>query len=813
MAQPVWVLSVDLQAKTATFQTGLAEAARSARYSFSEIGSASGEASAAVGKHSTDVRHSLGLVDNVLRGDHMRAFVDLIRIYSQSSIVMAALPFAAVAGGLALIGGSAYAVYEHFHKLAEEQEKLNNAFTELDTSGNKAFRQIDDEILKAQQRADELSNNHLAALQIQLTLIDHQTMNDLVKALDDVQKAADGTFKSLRGHWYTFGSGAAGASHALEQFRIQYDSLMESGNSGGASNLLHGTLESAQRILQLQKSVTGNRGGTGMFGADLKDAEAYYSAQAQLRQAGVGYTKSEVAAQEALVSSLEKQVGIETRLNALKHDDKGNATRETGNAASAQRSAAARAAAQAQLSMGTSALAGEKAAADAQAEIHQASLEARLAIDLDFAEREEQVKLAANQAEIAALDKSGKDYQNQLKGLNDKSLEIEQDYQTAVAELKSKAAVEINQRDTTALEQAIREQIDATQQGTSARLAAVDAGLREEQAHNLQATQFYRDLLTQRVGIVRQMGEEEAKQKAEAGREAAENEEKMEMLELESLRQSLELYNSAHRVSAAQRIQEEIALSAREHEIKMQALQSQVAALDKSDRDYLNKLKTLQNQETQLVRQHENDITAIKQKAEEQQNAGTAEAYKKLVDMTSQSLTQSIMRHQTWAQTLTSLSNQVISSMLENAIKSALMDDFDRERDAAKAARKFFLAGAQLPFPANIVAAPALAAGAFASVMAFETGTDAVPGVGRGDIVPTMLAPGEGVVPGGVMDGLRNVARNGGFEQQPGVTIHVRPTYHVQTIDGDGMQKVLSKHSDEIQRHVSAAIRKTNSQK
>ena len=37
MAQPVWVLSVDLQTKTATFQSGMADAAKSANGAFKDI--------------------------------------------------------------------------------------------------------------------------------------------------------------------------------------------------------------------------------------------------------------------------------------------------------------------------------------------------------------------------------------------------------------------------------------------------------------------------------------------------------------------------------------------------------------------------------------------------------------------------------------------------------------------------------------------------------------------------------------------------------------------------------------------------------
>ncbi len=50
MAAPVWVLSVDLQAKTATFQSGMAEAAKSAQGAFGDIKSGSGDMGREVGR-------------------------------------------------------------------------------------------------------------------------------------------------------------------------------------------------------------------------------------------------------------------------------------------------------------------------------------------------------------------------------------------------------------------------------------------------------------------------------------------------------------------------------------------------------------------------------------------------------------------------------------------------------------------------------------------------------------------------------------------------------------------------------------------
>jgi hypothetical protein len=154
------------------------------------------------------------------------------------------------------------------------------------------------------------------------------------------------------------------------------------------------------------------------------------------------------------------------------------------------------------------------------------------------------------------------------------------------------------------------------------------------------------------------------------------------------------------------------------------------------------------------------------------------------------------------------MGNEVVSGMMENAIKSVLADDFTKEHDAAAAARKAFNIGMSIGGPAGIILGPTFGAAAFAAVMAFEGGTDRVPGVGRGDIVPARLSPGEGVVPGGVMDGLRGLARSGGFTGGHTTVVHVRPTYHVNTIDGDGMQDVLEKHTEQLTKHVERTVRK-----
>jgi hypothetical protein len=240
---------------------------------------------------------------------------------------------------------------------------------------------------------------------------------------------------------------------------------------------------------------------------------------------------------------------------------------------------------------------------------------------------------------------------------------------------------------------------------------------------------------------------------------------------------------------------------------KSLAYAREISALDKNGKDYENKLKAIQNKQTELIRAHENEITQIKDKAEIQRNQRIMSAESRMQDAVAGGLTNVLMRHQSFASMMDSLGSQVATGIMQNAIKSALADDFTKEKDAAKAARKAFNSGMELPAPANVVIAPLWAAAAFASVMAFQDG-GVVPGTGRGDIVPAMLEPGEGVIPKSIMD----AARSGGGDSSGGGTVHLHhsPTYHVQVLDSGGVREVLQKHSNEFSKHFQNELRKMN---
>ena len=157
-----------------------------------------------------------------------------------------------------------------------------------------------------------------------------------------------------------------------------------------------------------------------------------------------------------------------------------------------------------------------------------------------------------------------------------------------------------------------------------------------------------------------------------------------------------------------------------------------------------------------------------------------------------------------------SLGDQAAQGLIENALKSILADDMTKEHDAAAAARKAYLAGMHFPWPANLVLAPALAAGAFASVMAFEAG-GIVPGVENGDVVPARLTPGEAVIPKELTEQLTHAARFGDNSKQSGGTqVHVHYAPQIHAIDGPSVRRMLDDHQDDFHNHFENHVRKMN---
>jgi hypothetical protein len=722
MSQPVWILSVDLQTKTATFQSGLADAAKSARGAFTEIKSGSGEMGREVGGNMMEARHGVMLLGEEF-GVHLpRALTTFIAGIGPIGAAMeAAFPFLAIAVGATLL-------IEHLVKMREEGQKLTEDQVRFGTAVQNAFNQLDEKLLQAGIRADELRGDHLGALSKQLELIDRQSMAELAHSFEEVEKAADIAFGDIQSHWYTFGIGSTGAKHALESFKGEYDKLLAQGKDKDASDLLRGTRESAEKVLALQKQAAATSQNTGAGGSDRNKLITHEAALNGLKASGVGFTEKEVTAQQALVDALNAQVGIEQHVADLKRLQKDNATVSTHKTMDSEAAARAK-----------EALAAEQRASEEAKKFYEDA------------------------------------YRNYV----------------------------------TIIDQGEKEKIAATKEGTAGRLAVIDASIKEEQQEQMQSTSFYRELLTQRVQTVRQMAEEEAKAQADAAKEAAENTEKMGQMSLaaESLR--AQLLNSIRRVSDQERLQEAIKAANDEYDVQLAAIQKEAAALDKGNKDYQLKLQQAQDKELQLTMQHENAVAALQDKAQEDQQKSQQTALAQMENNFAQSFLRVLEGHESFAKMMSSAADKMTSNLISSAIDMADGLDAGKIKQAEAAARWGFNWGAEYGGPAAPVLAPVMAATFFAGVMAFEDG-GIVPGIGRGDTVPAMLTPGEGIVPGSVMDGLSAMARCGNMGG--GVTNHVHVHFrpNLQALDASGMDKVLDKHGDKLQKHFEKTLRRMN---
>ena len=794
--QPVWVLSVDLQTKTATFQSGLSDAAKSARGAFTQIKSGAGEMGRETSGSMMEARHSVMMLGEEF-GVHLpRALTSFIASIGPIGAAMeAAFPFLAIAVGATIL-------IEHLVKMREEGEKLTEDQVKFGTAVQNAFNQLDTKLIQAQIRADELRNDHLGALKGQLELIDRQSMEELVHSFELVAKSADVVFANLKRSWYQFGAGSEGAKHALDQFQTQYESLLAKGDNAGASGLLAGTLKQAQTILDLQKQYTASQSHDGAGG----DYKKFEEASAGLKKMGISISgvdagiRNEIASQQQLVDALNAQVEIEQRVASLKKLESGNATHATGNQEAAQAAAGQREAAESHARLGEMVLAADRSVAQSQLTIHRASIQERLQSDIEFSNRELALHLATNQAEIAALDKSRKDYQNQLKALQNKALEITQQHETAVTELKAKAAAESAAKELRELEQGEREKIEGTEKASAARVAALDAAIKEEESKGLQDTSFFRELLNQRIEAVRQEVEEEAKVKDEAIKQEIAA---REVAAKEQTRHSAAM--SKIQTPKGNDFAEKAAELQREYQASHAELLRELADTEVMGKGKVAEARKINDQILALDKAH--------QDREKELYAEQAQAGKVAAMETANAFGQSMLRvaegHESMAKMAEGAFEQMISASLQAALMEVAHEKTAQLAHAESAAAAAFHAMAGIPVVGPALGAVA-AATTFAAAMAFEEG-GIVPGVGRGDIVPAMLEPGEGVVPKGVMEGLSNMARNGGMDRG-GTHYHVQAHFapQIHAVDADGVDRMLAKHSDRFQRHFETTLRKMN---
>lgn len=219
----------------------------------------------------------------------------------------------------------------------EESHKLELAQENFGTAVAKSFDSLDDKLLRAQIKADELSGNHLAALLKELELIDHQSLGELEHQFELLSKAAESVLKQLETSWYTFTAGSKGAESALADFKAKYDLLLATGKDKEASDLLSGTKQSAEEVLALMVRFQNIRGAPGDSTAETirKNQEALKIVD-ELKKRGADYDDKAIKAQEYLVTTLNAQANAQKEIAKITEQDKANKTTEEANKVAAE---------------------------------------------------------------------------------------------------------------------------------------------------------------------------------------------------------------------------------------------------------------------------------------------------------------------------------------------------------------------------------------------------------------------------------------------------------------------------------------------
>lgn len=310
----IGALIIRLQAETAQFRDDMGKVKRD----LDGLKDKTGEVAGSMKYSMFEARGGLMLVEEsvgVRLPRHLNSLIATIPGVGQAFAMM--LPIAGVVVAIEIIGK----LIEKHKEMKEQAELIARAQASLGGTISTVMGGLQDKLLQAGIKADQLRNDHFAALQKQLALIDHQTMRDLAQQFDVLAKAADEAFAQLKTHWYQFGDGSEGAKHSLADFQSQYELLLKTGKGDEANKLLDAKIQREEKILALQKQAAANQMVTG---GQQGNYAKYEEAIVQLKQLGVGFTEKEIKSEQDLVDVLHAQADARAIIQKTAGVEKGN---------------------------------------------------------------------------------------------------------------------------------------------------------------------------------------------------------------------------------------------------------------------------------------------------------------------------------------------------------------------------------------------------------------------------------------------------------------------------------------------------------
>jgi hypothetical protein len=757
MAIKVGTLQVDLISNTASFTGPLDKAGQQAKRTAKDIqdgfnGMDLGEARGSI--------MVLGEELGIHLPRHVQAFIATLP--GVGAAMNAAFPILAVVA----IGVAVFEAAEKLAKLGEEAKKIAQGQISLGTAINSTFNSLDAKLLQAGIHTDELNQNHFAALKKQLELIDLQSMDELAHTFDALVKDADKSFDTLKVHWYEFGIGSEGARSALTAFQVQYNALLAKKDGKGASDLLAGTLSSAEKILAFQKQYLANQMSAdtqkGPHGEDT-DYNKFEEASLALKKAGVGATEKEVQSQEALVNTLRAQVGVQGDIAKLDDSEKGNKKRD-----------------------------------DLRQTI--ALLDKQYATEKQGTQAQTKEALAAYQVEFD----QGKITAEQLADLKQQALDKE--YTAELAHLEKVRALE-------AREPALRKQTDE-------QIAALNA------THNAQILADDAAALNKRNELQKELdriiGDENRKSAADEVALALKTATEKDKIFLASNNARLDKdkqHTDALGAIEAQGVQfkrEMGLISEADYEAQMQTelnvtymtarkeLQAKRDATVQGTADRMKADAQLQALEDKYQKDSERN--------EQQSLLRRANNFRQLSSTVTSSLDGWIRGTETFSQAWNKLWSGMATTAIESLIQVGVQEviglaihqtiaDKKKLTDAKSAFHGAYAATSDIPIIGPVLA-PIAGAAAFAAVMAFE----------KGGIVPqdayALVHHNEMVLPAPIASFIVNAASQGSGNGGGQNHFVFAPTVHA--VDAEGVDRMLTKHADTFHRHVKAHMRRLN---
>jgi hypothetical protein len=696
----VGALIVKLRAETAEFREDMGKV----KSELDGLKDKSGEAGGAVDGSMRESAGSVRLLTHELG----------IPLPRELSRLIAAIPGvgAAFAMMLPIIGIVAAIVVidkliEHQKQVAEEAHKLALAQANFGTTAQEAFNKLDDKLLQAGIRADELRGDHLAALHKQLVLIDHQSMNELADQFRTLASAADKTLADITEHWYESKVGVTGVKDALENFESQYTQLLEKHKDKDAGDLLQGTLNSAIKMKELMEA----------------------------QQGGHGSTQSDLDAQNAFVGLLQTEVELRKRNTAAVAAEKKEAT--------------------------------DKAIKDTL---------------MDTTERQKEYNAAVlkGMEDFVAF---GRAQRAAYKGSNNnEALSQTEDFFKAVADTQKKAA---------------QEELETATQSFADQAESAKASLDQQKGAIANASELglisRREAVQQQIALVqRESGirlaalaqEVAAKRRAVQEEIDADNRAAANVLGANGGNKADPTYiaflnDAAVKMASLDAINNKFAVDVK---VATTNATTQVAGLNVQ-------LAKLYPTWTQFFREMNKDVPTLAQSI----NSTLQASVTKFNDSFSQGLAKTLVEAKSMAAAMKQIGKEIVEDAISNFIRWKLMN---AEKAGAAEFSSALAQGTPMPI--------AIAEGgiAFAKALAFEQG-GTIPGAGA---VPIIGHGGETVVTKALTDRVNASEGKGSSSKQVHAHVHI----HATAMDAEGMERVLTKHSSVINKHVSHQLRKMN---